>query len=132
MAIEQISIPVTCHTTRENGHDKFYGWLLNVDGPSANISYTEAQLKKNLRAKAIEAVESFHASEQNSRQRIITAKDGTVFIVQFRHGAWGYYIAHAQSSYAGSTLGRKSFEETLADARQHAEQCGGVSWESSL
>jgi hypothetical protein len=114
MAIERISIPVTCHTTRENGHDKFYGWLLNLDGPSADISYTETQLKKSLRTKAIEAIESYHASEQNSCQRMIMATNGTVFFVQFRYGAWGYYIAHAQSDYAGSTWGRKS----LSSCRQ--------------
>lgn len=132
--IKRISIPVTTYISRDNGHDTYMGWPLDHDGVSVDLAYTEGQLRKNLQKKAIDALREHKANESNSQQRILLCNDGTVFMVQYRHGSWCYSIVHPDSTrgYAGSCHGRQTFDDCLKDAKNHAETFGGIKSETSL
>lgn len=72
-------------------------------------------------------------SDARAERWIIGAQNGTVLVIEQRHGTYQYTISGPNRQHASSAMGPDSFEETRDRARRHAEQCyGGVAWEHAL
>ena len=106
-----------------------------VDHPllSAQTYARAAKAKAIFRKRITEEIEEGLRTAKNSQMRAIGCADGTVFIVRYAIGHWSYCIAGADRKYAGACLlSENTFDATYAAAKKHAEQNGGISWESSL
>jgi hypothetical protein len=69
------------------------------------------------------------SAPEYGRQLVIGTKDGTVLVVRHRFGFWRYEICWPGRQTSCCTAGRDTSEAATADARKHAEGCGGVAWE---
>lgn len=106
-----------------------------VDHPlvSASVYAKSAKAKEILRKRISEDIEEGLRTAKNSRCRMIGCVDGTVFLVRYAIGHWSYAIGGSDRTYAGACLlGENTFEATYDAAKRHAEQNGGIVWESSL
>ena len=107
-------------------------WFSHVhDAPdcalyASSVSKAKDSLKRQIQERIKEGFEAL----RNTRQAVICTKDGTILIVQFRIGSWGYSIASDGRSYMGGcSIGSGSYEQALTQAKEHAEQCyGGIAW----
>lgn len=91
--------------------------------PSVNTA--KAKLKPLLVAEINDAL----TEHRNYQRRVIACQDGTVLVVYFRYGNWGYDIAGAGRSGCCTNSGFKTFEEAVEKATSHAEQSyGGMLW----
>jgi len=123
-----MNYPITISVEEDSNVSKAYAF----DIPGVTVEYGSngtavSKMKNAVKAAVAEAIKF---SDREYRQRkMIATKEGTVLLVMFENGHWGYYSAH-DHGYAGSTWGRNSFEETLTDARNHANNSyGGILWE---
>lgn len=96
---------------------------------------TEKKAIDKLKKSVMDTLTEAHLNKENWQQTAIGCGDGTVLVVQFKHGHWGYSMSgpdrkHGSSMSMGPNDTHKSAMEA---AKKHAEQCyGGVKWECSL
>ena len=68
-AITKITIPVEHHTEYVGcNNTRHYTWLLDLDGPSAPITYTRAKAKKAAQEHAANCLREYQAMTENSRK----------------------------------------------------------------
>jgi hypothetical protein len=117
--------------TAFRAHLALPGCPFGLCGP---ISYrSERDAVAGLKAEVVERLTEHQEACKNSGRRVIGTGDGSVFIVEFRNGNWGYEICGAGRSYAGASCGMKSLGDAIAYAKAHAtDSFGGVAWEHPL
>lgn len=102
----------------------------HLDGASVyagSIATAKAKLRKVVR----EQIDAALRQVAEYRQRFIGCGDGTVLLVQFRYGNWGYEIAGPGRSYhSGACCSTgDSFDHAVEAAKRHAAESSGVAWE---
>lgn len=77
--------------------------------------------------------DAFHALA-NTGQAMIGCTDGTVILVQYRHGSWGYSIGGPGRAWMSGVMGGDDdFRVTCDRAQKHAaDSFGGVAWSIGL
>ena len=123
-----INVPFTAHLeTDSNGYSY-------IDHPNmrGSLYAPAAKAKTKLKALAIADVEEALKTVKNYQGYAVGVANGSVHIIHYRFGCWCYHTVGPDRKYAGSCSGAKSFEECREDARRHAEQQGGIIWESSI
>ena len=133
MPTQTITVPFRV-VRRDDDHGFTYvdHEALSLSCYASSQSSAVAKLRPQLVAAvgdALVAVDSEHR-----RQWIIGAGDGSVFLVQYSLGSWGYRICGSGRSYACSSWASDStMEDAIAMARTHAADAfGGVGWEHAL
>ncbi len=121
-----ISLPMSVHGGPGNQHATVEG----IDATHVMAS-TPTGVRKALKARVMECLQKYNEAERNYQRCVIGCNNGTVLIVRFAYGSWGYDIAGAgRQGMSHSSSTNKRFEDELRDARAHAEQSyGGVAWE---
>lgn len=117
-----VRLDVDSHGAAYVAHDHVSGYVYGSNGTA------KAKLRKAL----IEQVEEGLRSAKFCQGYAIGCTDGSVMIVRYKLGGWGYHIAGEGRPYAGSSAGFDSYESAVDYARKHAQQNGGVLWESSI
>ena len=85
--------------------------------------------KRVLKAAILTTITDALERKANWQQAVIACKDGTVLVVSFSHGCWGYIMAGPPRAHFSSTSGDGTFESVIADATKHADDSyGGVLW----
>ncbi len=120
-------------------HDPAYGGgagFAYIDDPIEGVSCYGSSLasaKKALRRALTEKVFGALKSAKETRRSMIGTKEGSIMLVEFRYGGWGYaFYGPGRKHAGGGTIGLDSFEEAVEKARSHAETgFGGISWEHS-
>lgn len=118
-----------------SGHPTgYYAQLADVEEPCAQSYRSADDARKRLAGEVVERLRGLAEAERNSRRTLIACGDGTVLLVEFQFGAWGYRMAGAGRGYASSYCGaHASHDEVAGFAREHARQSfGGVTWECIL
>lgn len=91
---------------------------------------TEAKLRTALTAGIETTMQAHHDAERNNQRRMIFCGDGTVLLVEWRYGSWGYSIAGAHRDDAGicsCSSTSATLDEEVKKATEHAAQSyGGV------
>lgn len=106
-----------------------HGW--EYSGQTLGV-YRSATSESKLRTALTAAIETImqahHDAERNNLRRMIFCGDGTVLLVEWRYGSWGYSIAGAHRDDAGSCSSTSAtLDEEVKKATDHAEQSyGGV------
>ncbi len=99
---------------------------INATAHAKSINTAKAKLKPFLQAE----IDAALLQVANYRQKFIGCVNGTVLLVQFRHGCWGYEIAGPNRSHGSAVLTSGTFETCVADAQRHAATSyDGVAWE---
>lgn len=117
-----VRLDVDSHGAAYVAHDNVSGYVYGSNGTA------KAKLRKLL----TEQVEEGLQTAKNCDGLAIACSDGSVFVCRYKLGGWGYHIARQGNPYAGSSSGFKTFEECCETARKHAQQNGGVLWESCI
>lgn len=94
----------------------------------------ESTVKRDLQRQVLDVLKADQVRDRNFQRRLIVCKDGTVLIIEYKHG-WEYRIAHeGYASASACMMGQDStFKEVLEAAVKHANSAyGGIAWESSL
>ena len=87
---------------------------------------TDANAKKNIRAKVEEKIASALEIMEKYQTAFIFCGDGTVFHVFFR-GRWGYAIVRkGQESISHTYTNAETFQECMLCAKEHANDYDGV------
>lgn len=110
-------------------------YMAFIDHPLVSVCvYAEAsKAKGKLKTQLIAQIEDGLRALKYTETLLLGCGDGTVLVVCYNHGAWGYHIGGPGHKYAGSSAGAKDYSEATVQARSHAEQSyGGVLWESIL
>jgi len=111
----------------------YYGY---VDHSSLHATtYGKAsKAKETLRKRITEQIEEALLTVKNYQKRALGTVEGSVFVIQFHLGSWGYAIVGPGRKFGGScTIGTRNFEETVAAATKHAnDSFGGIAWDCSL
>lgn len=130
----RVSVEVEVHASTERNGGFWAGLAgLGLRGPSAHSyrSADDARCKK-LAAALVECAKAAADAEQNGRRTMLGCGDGTVLLVEFRHG-WGYQVAGGARPRSSAVLCGDGHDASLEAARAHAHQSyGGVAWECSL
>ena len=89
-----------------------------------------AKAKPKLREALSKAVDAALLQVQNYQQVLLGCEDGTVLLVQFCYGTWGYDIAGPGRKHFSGVTGHESLEVAIKAARRHAaDSYGAVQWE---
>ncbi len=112
--------------------DRGFYYAEKVEGVSGYFG-SATKAKATLRARIADKV-SESLVQVESRSRAIGCKDGTVLIVRYRFGSWGYNIVgpgreHGYSGFIMGSSDPKAEEGTLQRAREHAENFGGIAFD---
>ena len=107
-----------------------FAYVENVDGLSCHAPSLSVA-KKRLREAFRNKVADMAIQDSNQEKQIIGCGDGTVFVVSFQNGSWGYTINGQGRSYASSCWG---YGDDFQSAKEHAlvhakEAFGGVVWQ---
>jgi len=110
-----------------------FSFVSSIDGEHLTGYYPSGTLaKKNLRRQLEQEIQECFEAKRNCQRRFIGCSGGTVFIVEFRYGTWGYsIIGGIGRKYTSGVQGFSSLDEALDKARSHAEAFGGMLWEHS-
>jgi hypothetical protein len=95
---------------------------------------SKGRAKSKLRAGLLQEVQEAVKTAQNVNRRLIGCKDGTVLVVEYRYGSWGYSSWGPGRNHASACgLGADgTYEKALEAARKHAQDgYGGIAWEHS-
>jgi len=127
-----INIPFQVNIARSNTSTPNFAYIdheninshLYIRGEGVLTSTEKAKLRQTAREQIDQALKQV----AEYRQHFIGCNDGTVLLVQFRHGHWGYVIAGF--GRASSTSGMETYESAVESALYHAKQAyGGINWE---
>lgn len=127
-----VNYPVALQVDDQSQPERIY--CVDVPGSMMQYGITARSFRK-MKAHVFELIDKAinDSDSDNRRKRLLVCRDGHCLVILREHGNWGYYMASSDRDYAGSSWGRASMDEALADARRHAEQSyGGIAWESTL
>lgn len=95
---------------------------------------TAGRARKELARHLLGVLRDHELRERNTRRAVLVTNEGSLFVVEFRHGGWGYAITRKDARHSSSVGGPEAtFDETLVRARRHAETgFGGVAFEAPL
>jgi hypothetical protein len=131
-SMKSIAIDVHSWQGRGDAGNHYFGNLVDENGPGC-LAYSEADLRKQLKTTAIEAIRGYQAVDKNRRQAMIVCNSGDILLVQFAYGSYGYSILGQGRKHASVVMGCKDFDGTLTDARNHANgSYDGVAWEQTF
>lgn len=97
------------------------------------IGYTDKQAVARLKQEATELLVA-GIDARDKGQTLIGCGDGTVILVNFRHGNWGFALfGGSVGGRRGGTVGMQSESEAIDSARRQAnEVLGGILWEQEV
>lgn len=96
---------------------------------------TEKKARKELQDEVREAIKDYVARKYygGNRQKVIITKDGAIFVVRYRGGAWEYHICSPNHDLSATVMSYDSMEDALEHARKHAQDCfGGIVSETTI
>lgn len=105
----------------------------DVQGVSCYAS-THSGAKKKLKESLTYEVRNA-LKEYNERRRwAIGTVEGSILLVEFRYGSWGYsFMGPGRKGGGGGTSSSGTYDDLLKQARKHAEDGFlGIVWEHSL
>jgi len=106
-----------------DGHGYSYVSHESIDGISC-YACGPLVAKRKLRGALVEHIDQALARDR-ARTTMIFCKDGTILVVRFIHGSWGYQIVSSDRLGGSSSSNHDEFE-TIEYAVKHAEIFGGV------
>ncbi len=105
----------------------------DVSGVSCYAA-THTGAKKKLRESLNREVHQA-LKEYNERKRwVIGTVEGSILLIEFRYGSWGYSFMGPGRTYGGGgTTSKDDYEQTRENARKHAKDGFlGIVWEHPL
>jgi len=124
-AMKTINLPVK-QWTSDDGQG-----ILGQVGPVCEREYSEAKLRGKLQAAIMDSL-TYHANAlKNYQQHAIGTKDGSVLIMLWR-GNWEYSIVGNERKYGSATVSNWDERECYAAMKRHAEDYGGILWETTF
>ena len=127
-----IGINATIERTIDPGDPVFACALDNSGKVLTSLIHhgSEAQARKRLKALVSENLADLRDERENWQRHAIGCTDGTVLLVEYSRGSWGYRMCGPGREYAPSCLSNDDFVQTLDSARKHADSSyGGISWQ---
>ena len=124
--------PITISLDEGENVSKAYAF----DVPGATVEYGSngtaiKKMKATVSGLVTEAIK--FSGREHRQRRLIVTNEGTILLVMFDNGYFGYFQATSARNYAGSTWGQDTYEEALDRARQHAESSyDGIAWECAV
>lgn len=110
--------------------DKHHAVLSSHREVFASSWKSQDDARKKLAKLCADMVRIADEIDENWQRCLLMTGDGHAFLVQWRHGAWGYEIYGPGRKRHSSTWGQDSFDDALKAAREHADGAfGGVTWE---
>ena len=106
-----INIPFVAHVETDKNN---YAYVEHKNLRASTYG-NAAKAKRVLKDQVVKAVEAGLVAAASLGGWVIGLSDGTVFIVKYGHGGWGYAIAGAGRSYASwcCEIGRASCRERV-------------------
>ena len=129
--MKRIGLPAEC---RKDG----WRFHASIPGTKRDLAYvidkpSEAKARKALEAQVLERLTEWAELDANRQRRMIACGNGQIITISNEGRGWGYSISGPDRNYASACLVADGFKETIAKARDHANQCyDGISWECSL
>lgn len=95
---------------------------------------TIAQAMFKLKARLYDALRELADSRGNCKRRVIATIEGTIFLVEWRYGHWGYSVTGpGRSGHCSCPADSGSFTEVCEEVRRHAaSNFDGIAWETSF
>jgi len=102
------------------------------NGAEFSSHTTHNKAKQIFRKRLVEEIERGLRALKHTEIRVLCAKDGSIFVVKWDvlGDCYGYEIAGEGRKWnCGNPLPGKTFDESLARAKQHIiDCCGGIAW----
>jgi len=120
-----VNVPFVAHVETDTNN---YGYVEHKHISGATCYEAKGKAKRVLKAAVVKAVEAGLLAAASLEGRAIGCSDGTVFIVRYGHGGWGYCITGgAGRPHSSWCCGAGNFGGAYADAKRHA-----ASWAADI